>query len=261
MKREKERVGWVLFQQIRTKWNFPRASSLIFPSKSGSINSSAPNSLLRIMVSMSMSACSPLNSLNWCRLELVTVECGGVRPLRRPLAARWVSAHYVSQAGIALSTAAPSGPTPDRTLDRFLRFSTDFHRPTQMWSYDWRYGKSTFHYFSLENCFSTQNMTFSLLVWELLINWIKHLLMNNLYFSNFMGGFHDPFDSQKCKKLQPPFKGNCLFLLENNFIWSGQKDWSRKLLKKGVSSKQSKSRNGSFRTHLPCFGVFGKTVF
>jgi len=163
--------------------------------------------------------------------------------------------------GIALSTVAPSGPTPDRTLDRFLRFSTDFHRPTQMWSYDWRYGKSTFHYFSLENCFSTQNMTFSLLVWELLINWIKHFLMNNLYFANFMGGFHDPFDSQKCKTLQTPFKGNCLFLLKNNFIWSGQKDWSRKLLKKGVSSKQSKSRNGSFRTHLPCFGVFGKTVF
>ena len=28
-----------------------------------------------------------LDSLNWCRLELVTVECGGVRPLRRsPLA-------------------------------------------------------------------------------------------------------------------------------------------------------------------------------
>ena len=50
------------------------------------INMSTSNSS-RIMVS-SMAASSPLNSLNWCRLELVTVECGGVRPLRRPLAAR-----------------------------------------------------------------------------------------------------------------------------------------------------------------------------
>ena len=160
---KRERKSTVLFRRISYKWNFPQM-----------LSSSA------VLFWKWQSTCPPRTCRGWrrcrrapssipwtgARLELVSsVECGGVRP---PLASD--SAHYVSQlAGIALSTSAPSGPTPPRTSHRFLTFSTDFHRPTQMWSYDWRYGKSIFHYFSSENSFSTQNMTLSQFVWDLLI--------------------------------------------------------------------------------------------
>ena len=110
-------------------------------------------------------------------LELVSARTGDCRvrrcaAARPPLAARWDSAHYVSQAGIALSTAAPSGPTLPRTVDRFLTFSTDFH-PTQMWSYDWRHGKSIFQHIYLENICLPKTWLLSCLskaFWELKIN-------------------------------------------------------------------------------------------
>ena len=166
--KERERKSTALFRWKSFIWNFPCGR---FHAAALSWFRSGGDQLLRLELEVVDDDGVLLNSLNWSRLELVTVECGGVRPLGRR--SPETQPHYVSQAGIALSTATPSGPTPPRTADRFLTFSTDFHRPTQMWSYDWRHGKSIFQHIYLENICLPKTWLLSCLskaFWELKIN-------------------------------------------------------------------------------------------
>ena len=132
-------------------------------------------SISRTMLSSKCSLLVDSSNLESAR----TGDCGpwwrcAVPPPARLTAARLSpTTSLTDRATIALSTLVPHGPTPHRPKDRFLTISTDLHHPDQMWSYDWRYGKSTSPPSAWENCFSIQNMTFFLLLRILLTKWLS----------------------------------------------------------------------------------------
>ena len=87
--KERERKSTALFRWKSFIWNFPCGR---FHAAALSWFRSGGDQLLRLELEVVDDDGVLLNSLNWSRLELVTVECGGVRPLGRRSPLAWDSA-------------------------------------------------------------------------------------------------------------------------------------------------------------------------